>query len=107
MDFAPTMVPKKEPEQLLFLERLFYRFLKDVHNKTLTFEVRRDLKMDPERDKSIQLLSSPKNRKIFENIGHEAPQRDTKNGKKSLRISVLFLRSLLVPTRTQNEDLRP
>ena len=47
MDFDPKMVPKKEPEQLLFLERLFYRFLRDVLNKTLTFEVRRHPKMIP------------------------------------------------------------
>ena len=47
MDFEPKMVPKKDPEQLPFLERLFYRFLKDALNKTLVFEIRRDPKLDP------------------------------------------------------------
>ena len=50
MDFDPKMVPKKEPEQLLFLERLFYRFLKDVLNKTLTFEVEKETKTNPSRN---------------------------------------------------------
>ena len=49
MDFDPQMVPKKDPEQLLFLERLFYRFLKDVPNKTLTFDLEMDPKTDPKR----------------------------------------------------------
>ena len=50
MDFTPKMVPKKEPEQLLFLERLFYRFLKDVPNKTSTSEVEKEPETDPSRN---------------------------------------------------------
>ena len=50
MDLDPIMVPQKEPEQLLFLERLFYQFLKDVPNKTLTFEVEKEPKTDPSRN---------------------------------------------------------
>ena len=50
MDFDKKMVLKKEPEQLLFLERPIYRFLKDVSNKTVTFEVEKEPKTDPSRN---------------------------------------------------------
>ena len=44
------MGPEEEPEQLLFQERLFYRFVKDVPNKTPTFEVDKEPKPDPNRN---------------------------------------------------------
>ena len=39
------------PKIIIFSKKPFYRFLKDVHNKTLTFEVWRDPKIETENDK--------------------------------------------------------
>ena len=47
IDFDAKMIPKREPSQILFLERLFYRCLKDVYNKIRTVEVEMNPKTDP------------------------------------------------------------
>ena len=48
MNFDAKMEAKDPLEDLLFWRERFYRFLKDVLNKTPTFEVWRDPKMDTE-----------------------------------------------------------
>ena len=45
---APKTKAKEPPEEGLFLKKQFYRFLKDVRTKTLTVELRKDPKMEPE-----------------------------------------------------------
>ena len=83
MDFDPKMVPKKEPEQLLFLERLFYRFLKDVPNKTPTFEVSRDPKIETENHKKAWKFQLPQ--KLQKSIKNESKidQKSIKNRSKN------------------------
>ena len=51
MNFGPKMEAKDPLEDLLFWREQFYRFLKDVLNKTPTFEVSRDPKIDTENHK--------------------------------------------------------
>ena len=48
MNFGPKMEAQDPPEKLLFWSEQFYRFLKNVPNKTLTFEVRKDPEMETE-----------------------------------------------------------
>ena len=51
MNFGPKMEAKDPLEDILFWREQFYRFLKDVLNKTLTFEVWRDPKIETENHK--------------------------------------------------------
>ena len=48
MNFSAKMEAKDPLEDILFWREQFYRFLKDVLNKTLTFEVRIHPKMETE-----------------------------------------------------------
>ena len=86
MDFTPKMVPKKEPEQLLFLERLFYRFLKDVPNKTSTSEVEKEPKTDPSRNqKPFTIDVAEKRLQISQKAYQRGPKKRPKNKKKRSR----------------------
>ena len=80
MDFAPKMVPKKDPERLLFLERLFYRFLKDVLNKTSTLEVEKESKSDPSRHPKTFTIDVAQKRS---QMSQKACQRGTKKRAKN------------------------
>ncbi len=51
MNFSAKMEAKDPLEDILFWREQFYRFLKDVLNKTLTFEVWRDPKIETENYK--------------------------------------------------------
>ena len=86
MDFAPKMVPKKEPEQLLFLERLFYRFLKDVPNKTSTSEVEKEPETDPSRNqKPFTIDVAEKRLQISQKAYQRGTKKRPKNKKKRSR----------------------
>ena len=51
MNFSAKMEAKDPLEDILFWREQFYRFFKDVLNKTLTFEVWRDPKIEAENYK--------------------------------------------------------
>ena len=59
MNFSPKMEAKDPLEDILFWREQFYRFLKDVLNKTLTFEVWRDPKIETESYKKAFKFQLP------------------------------------------------
>ena len=59
MNFSPKMEAKDPLEDILFWKEQFYRFLKDVLNKTLTFEVWRDPKIETESYKKACKFQLP------------------------------------------------
>ena len=66
----------KDPlEDLLFWKDQFYRFLKDVPNKTLTFEVRRHPKMETENYKKAFKFACGKKSKNLSKYGPKSFQK--------------------------------
>ena len=83
MNFRPKMEAKDPLEDIIFGREQFYRFLKDVLNKTLTFEVRRHPKMETENYKKAFKFSFVKKSK---NLSKYGPKRSQKGPQKRNKI---------------------
>ena len=83
MNFGTEMEARDPLEDLLFWREQFYRFLKDVPNKTLTFEPEMEPKIDAKiNNKSFTLEVEEKKAKMFQNgcqKGSRKPLKSRKN----------------------------